>query len=169
MKVHSAVSRGALGAPGGLPLFTLAVLIGAMICATAAEKGAPAVPAVPAASSTNQVTVPVGSEIPQSVFIIPNSPKDGRNPFFPGSHAELPPTPKPIAPIDASSFVLNGITSPPKRTAMINGRTFEVGEQGEVRVPNGGKELIKCVEIGADSAIIEWKGQQVVLRFRSGP
>ena len=39
--------------------------------------------------------------------------------------------------------MLNGITSPPKRTAMINGRTFETGESGEVKLPTGAKALIK--------------------------
>jgi hypothetical protein len=52
---------------------------------------------------------------------------------------------------------------------MINGRTFEVGEQGEVRVPSGAKELIKVVEIGADSATIEFKGQRLLLHYRASP
>lgn len=169
MKFHFAASRGALAGPGrlpGVPLLTLAMLIGSMTYATAAANGTP--PPTPAAG-TNQAAAPGGEEIPKSVFVIPNSPREGRNPFFPGAHTDLPPTPRPAAPVDSSSFVLNGITSPPKRTAMINGRTFEVGESGEVRVPSGAKELIKCVEIGADSAVIEWKGQQVLLRFRSSP
>jgi hypothetical protein len=52
---------------------------------------------------------------------------------------------------------------------MINYRTFEVGEEGEVRLPNGAKELIKCEEIGGDSAVISVKGQRFILRFRSNP
>lgn len=108
-------------------------------------------------------------ELPQSVFVIPSSPKDGRNPFFPRSTfgADTVVTPKP-GHVEFSSFVLNGITSPPKRTAMINGRTFEVGEEGEVRLQGGGKEFIKCEEIRADSAVILVHGQRLELRFRSG-
>ena len=167
MKVQPAFSFGALISRNrrfAVPVLAVLLLVGKSNDAIAAAN--PTSPA-PAATSTNQVTVPL--EIPQSIFVIPNNPREGRNPFFPGSHAELPPTPRPQAPVDSSSFILNGITSPPKRTAMINGRTFEVGEEGKVRVPGGGLELIKCLDIGADSATIEWKGQQAVLRFRTNP
>ena len=164
MKVHSVSLR----IPRLLCAFGVGFLALTLLVATTSQASAAANPAppTPPATSTNQVAPP--SEIPQSVFVIPNNPREGRNPFFPGAHAELPQPVKPPATVDATSFVLNGITSPPKRTAMINGRTFEVGEEGEVRV-NGVKELIKCVEIGSDSAIIESKGQRIQLRFRSSP
>jgi len=165
MKVHFGFSFRRLafwGGRFGALLLTTALLVATTSQAAAANPGSPAAPA----PSTNQVTAPL--QIPQSVFVIPNGPRDGRNPFFPGAHTELPTQPKPPPQVDGSSFVLNGITSPPKRTAMINGRTFEVGEEGEVRV-GGAKELIKCVEIHDDSAIIEYKGQRLQLRFRSGP
>ena len=81
--------------------------------------------------------------------------------------APVPP-PNPNAPVDVSSFVLNGITSPPKRTAMINGRTFEAGEEGEVRLPSGGKAMIKCEEIRSDSAVILFNGVRRELRLRFG-
>ena len=108
--------------------------------------------------------------IPSSVFVIPSQPSEGRNPFFPQSTPPraIPPRPTPDAPLDTSWFVLNGITSPPKRTAMINGRTFETGEEGEVRLPSGAKMLIKCLEIRAESAIIETAGHRRELRLRSG-
>jgi hypothetical protein len=118
--------------------------------------------------------VPVVPEvqIPQSVFVVPSQPSDGRNPFFPQSRVGFqaaPPSTKPHENvIDTSSIVLNGITSPPKRTAMINGRTFEVGEAGEVRLPNGAKALIKCEEIKTESAIILINGQRRELRLRAG-
>lgn len=123
-------------------------------------------------TTTNQAPALAPVEIPQSIFVIPSNPKEGRNPFFPNSTfgVPLPPQVKPsIIPVDINSFVLNGITSPPKRTAMINGRTFEVGEEGEVRLPSGGKELIKCEDIGPDWAIISSKGQRRELRFHSSP
>jgi hypothetical protein len=116
-------------------------------------------------------TVPTVSlvEIPQSVFLIPSNPRDGRNPFFPQSVVAAPVvTWKPNSPVDLSSFVLNGITSPPKRTAMINGRTFEAGEEGEVKLASGGKALIKCEAIRADSAVIVVNGQRRELRLRLG-
>jgi len=107
--------------------------------------------------------------IPPSVFTIPATPRDGRNPFFPQSVVAAPViTFKPNSPLDFSSFVLNGITSPPKRTAMINGRTFEAGEEGEVKLASGGKVMIKCQEIKTDSAVILVNGQPRELRLRFG-
>jgi hypothetical protein len=71
-------------------------------------------------------------------------------------------------PNDISSLVLDGITSPPKLTAMINGRTFELREEGEVKSSAGGRVWIKCIEIKSDSIIIEVKGQRHELRLRPG-
>jgi hypothetical protein len=78
------------------------------------------------------------------------------------------PRPDPKTPIETINFILNGITSPPRRTAMINGRTFEPAEEGEVKLPSGGKMLIKVEEIKADSAVILVSGQRRELRLRSG-
>lgn len=108
--------------------------------------------------------------IPQSVFNIPNQPSEGRNPFFPQSTIKTAPQPQLHREntFDTTSFVLNGITSPPKRTAMINGRTFEPGEEGEVRLPAGGKMMIKVEEIKTESAIIIVGGVRHELRLRAG-
>lgn len=151
-----------------LPLITSGAvglfLVGVPSTGAAAAKDAKA----PAKSVANVHVVPE-VPIPQSTFIIPSQPSEGRNPFFPQSSARV--TPVKITPethIDATLFVLNGITSPPRRTAMINARTFEPGEEGEVRLPSGGKMLIKCLEIHADSATIVVGGQVRELRMRSG-
>jgi hypothetical protein len=106
--------------------------------------------------------------IPLSTFVIPSQPAEGRNPFFPQSTVRVPQRITSPSVIDASLFVLNGITSPPRRTAMINGRTFEPGEEGEVRLASGNKTLIKCEEIRAESAIIVVGGQHRELKLRSG-
>jgi len=108
-------------------------------------------------------------EIPQSVFPVPGHPRDGRNPFFPQSTLGLPqPKPKEVL-LDTSSFVLNGITpSGPKRTAIINNRTFEIGEEGEVKLPSGAKAMIKCEDIKTDTAVILYAGQRRELRLRLG-
>jgi hypothetical protein len=68
--------------------------------------------------------------------------------------------------IDLSSVVLNGLTGPPKRLAMINGRTFEAGESGEVRLPGGAKLQIQCEEIKDDSVTIVAAGERKELRLR---
>jgi len=126
-------------------------------------------PKAPARSRNSAVPVFTPVEIPQSVFVVPTSPKEGRNPFFPQSVAVASAVaPKNGAAVDVSGFVLNGITSPPKRTAMINGRTFEAGEEGELRLPSGAKVLIKCEQIGSDSTVILVNGVRRELRLRFG-
>ena len=59
-------------------------------------------------------------------------------------------------------------TSPPKRTAMINGRTFEVGEEQEIKLANGTRALVRCAEINGESAVIIVGGQRRELRLRFG-
>jgi hypothetical protein len=129
-------------------------------------------PKPPQRGAANLVPQFVPVEIPQSTFVIPSQPSEGRNPFFPQSNNGFQAAPiarhKETGAPDASAFVLNGITSPPRRTAMINGRTFEPGESGEVRLPNGSKALIKCEQIGNESAVILVNGQRREVRFRSG-
>lgn len=132
-----------------------------------ADKGLAAASA-PAKPSTQFQVVPE-VPIPQSVFVIPSQPAEGRNPFFPQSVVRaVPPKITPTNIVDPGAFVLNGITSPPRRTAMINGRTFEPGEEGEVRLPGGNKMLIKCEDIRAESAIIVVSGVRREIRLRSG-
>jgi hypothetical protein len=112
---------------------------------------------------------PGAVETAQSVFVIPSSSKEGRNPFFPDSTMGMPaPKPKVADPTEAYSFLLNGITSPPRRTAIINGRTFEAGEEGEVRMASGARILIKCEEITTDSARIIVNGEKKTLKLRVG-
>lgn len=132
---------------------------------------APAKPAKPpvaaAVPTTRADTAP---EIAKSLFIIPATPSEGRNPFFAPSRATPPPPVRvnPTNAVDTSGIVLNGLTGPPKRSAMINNRTFELGEEADIRLPGGAKLLIKCAEIKDDSATIIYNGQRRELRLRFG-
>lgn len=75
------------------------------------------------------------------------------------------PLPEPPSP---SALVLNGITSSPNQpTALINGRTFAVGEEGRVRV-GGTNATIRCLGIAAESVRLEVlaNGEEQVLRLR---
>jgi hypothetical protein len=143
-----------------LPLLVL--LPGIAVCSAAEKLSAQPEPTAVVASAEPSTPAP------QSVFEIPASPKDGRNPFFPRSKSEAPVVAQKAAVIETGSFVLNGITSPPKRTAMINGRTFEVGEAGEVKFQNGARVLITCIEIRDDAAVIKVGDQRRELRMRAG-
>jgi hypothetical protein len=143
----------------------LAVILGLPTVAWAGPK----TPAPPSGTSTNTPSIESPSfEIPASVFQVPSTPREGRDPFFPNSQLNAPVVKPKEAPLDFSGFVLNGITSPPKRTAMINGRTFEVGESGEIKLPNGTKSLIKCIDIKGESVVIDVNGQRLELRMRFG-
>jgi hypothetical protein len=136
---------------------------GAELLATAA--GAPA---------TN-LTASAEVVIPQSVFVVPSSPKEGRNPFFPMSVPVAPPQPvpttigKPAEPTDVvAGLVLKGtIPSGSKRSAIINGHTLDEGEEREVKMLNGAKVLVRCEEVRADSVVVLVRGQRLELRLRS--
>lgn len=105
--------------------------------------------------------------IPKSTFLV--DAKTSRNPFFPQSSTKKPDTKSSKPALDlASAIVLNGLTSPPKRTAMINGKTFEEGEAGDIKLGNGSRITIQCVEIRADGAVIAVNGQKRELRLRRG-
>jgi hypothetical protein len=145
-------------------------LVLSLLCPTVVQASATENPAKSTTRAATNIKVVPEVPFPQSIFSVPTQPGEGRNPFFPQSTVQVVIIPKITKdnPIESFSFVLNGITSPPRRTAMINGRTFEPGEEGEVRMPSGGKILIKCEEIKADSAVITVGGQRRELRLRSG-
>jgi len=113
-------------------------------------------------------------DVPRSVFVVPANLQQGRNPFFPHSTRGM--TQQPVAPvtqsrpvIDVSDLTLNGIVPTGAHpSAMINGRTFEVGEEGEVRMSNGQKLPVKLEEIKEESVIINVRGQKRELHLRRG-
>ncbi len=142
----------------------------ALLCPAGLSLAVPSKTSKPSAAATRSATVSKDAtnalaevEIPQSVFIIPANPKEGRNPFFPRSTTgvEAPKAKQTAAAVvDTSSIVLNGITPHPTPMVMLNGQTFEKGEEHEVKLPGGKKVMVKCEEIRADSAIILVNGTQ---------
>ena len=141
-----------------------------LLCPALAKASATENPGKSTSRAAANIKVVPEVPFPQSIFSVPTQPGEGRNPFFPQSTVQVVMITKvtPDNPIESFSFILNGITSPPKRTAIINNRTFEPGEEGEVRMPSGAKILIKCEEIKAVSAFIKVGGQRRELRLRSG-
>jgi hypothetical protein len=112
-------------------------------------------------------TVPGAPEIPKSVFTVPSSPQEGRDPFFPNSMRlyAMPATGTATnAAPAATTLVLSGISQGGHRLAIINNLPFEVGEAKEVLVP-GGRAKIRCVEIRADSVLVEVGGEVRELRL----
>jgi hypothetical protein len=123
--------------------------------------------------STNAPPAAARVEIPRSVFVVATQPSEGRNPFFPQSASKAAEPPKAVIAqkqVQADPFaslVLNGITSPPKATAMVNGRIFERGEVAEIKLPGGAKVLLRCEEIKTDSAVFQAGDQRRELRLHS--
>jgi hypothetical protein len=135
----------------GLPVLALGLLPGAV------------------AAADNKAGAAAPTEMTQSVFVIPATPQEGRNPFFPNSTMGMVVMrPRQTNQTETLSFVLNGITSPPRSTAIINGRTFEIGEEAEVKLASGTRVLVKCEEITTDSATISVNRERRVLRLRAG-
>jgi hypothetical protein len=133
-----------------------------LLCESMALGAAP--PAVPAAAA-----------IPLSVFVVPATREEGKDPFFPRSTR-----PYGTAPVKAASSTnrepvqpvielkLNGISgTADHRLAIINGRTFDQGEEAEVR-SGAGRVSVRVVEIKAEYVIVIAAGQQQVLRLRTG-
>lgn len=122
-----------------------------------------------AAAADNKTPATPSAEITQSVFTIPTTAQEGRNPFFPNSTmGVVVMRPRQTNQTETLSFTLNGITSPPRSTAIINGRTFEIGEEAEVKLASGTRVLVKCEEITTDSATITVNRERRVLRLRAG-
>ena len=134
--------KGGLGATGAL-------LILAAAGSFAAPKAAPTPAPTPA-----EVLPP-----PQSVFI--DRPDFGRDPFFPkskrrGAVVSTTPVVEPMA--NFGNLALKGISvNNERRLAIINNKTFEVGEEGEVRI-NGQPLKLKVTEIRDKSVVVEVNG-----------
>lgn len=96
----------------------------------------------------------------KSVFKMPLSPQEGRDPFFPEStHPYEDATPVTHA-LDASSFAVKGISMENGRyMVIINNHTFAVGDEGDVRTTSG-EVHVRLVEIRPNEAVIEVKGQR---------
>lgn len=140
-----------------------ALLSLAALVATAAQT--PAAPAGPSPAATN--AAPAEPEVPKSVFRIPVSPQEGRDPFFPQSTLNKPVVvATPALPTAIAELELKGISGGAgHRLAIINNRTFEVGEEGTV-LSNVGRVRIICKEINADSVRVNVNGQDRILTMR---
>ena len=103
-------------------------------------KAAPPKPMSPAAETN---APPADESLPKSEF----DEKGGKDPFFPMRVITPVDKPKDGASVGEGVMVLNGFSGTVTRPlAIINGRTFEVGEVAEVPT-TAGKLKIRCVEI----------------------
>ncbi len=109
--------------------------------------------------------------IPQSVFELPKTPQEGRDPFFPGStrpYGTLAATATNAPAAQVTQLALKALAgTAERRFATINNRVFEIGEEGEVTTP-GGRVRLRCLEIRESSVLIEVGGVRQQLRMRPG-
>jgi len=139
---------------------TAVSLVGSLNGAAATPAAGTNTVANPPLAGTNAVAA--AQPIPQSLFTIPTSKEEGRDPFFPKSDRLLAGSDpgKPAAPTPVFTLVLNGLSGAEgHRLAMINGYTLASGEEGDVPTP-AGRVRVRCVTIRNESALVEVAGEK---------
>ena len=108
------------------------------------------------AANAKPTAQPVETQVTRSVFILPSSPKEGRDPFFPDSNRpyEIAAAAKPVV-ADVSSLEVRGFSGElANRLVIINNHTFAVGDEGDV-ITSAGRIHLRCIEIRTNSVVIE--------------
>jgi hypothetical protein len=95
----------------------------------------------------------------ESVFVIPSSIKDGRDPFFPESTRTFENKVVASTVFEITSLKYMGLSGTQGHLfAIINNHTFTVGDDGDVMTTSGRVHL-RCVEINANEVLVEINGQ----------
>lgn len=99
-----------------------------------------------------------------SVFEIPSSVKDGRDPFFPESTrtseaaAAAAAAASTTRTAEITSLKVPGISGTPGHLlAIINNHTFAVGDEGDV-ITESGRLHLRCIDIQHDTVTVEVNG-----------
>jgi 2-methylaconitate cis-trans-isomerase PrpF len=108
---------------------------------------------------------------PQSVFVIPKKPTEGKDPFFPNAtrvYASDTPVKmtSPVVPVgDLSLKGISGTAAEP--LAIINTTTFTTGEENDV-ITSAGRMRIRCVAInmGNGTVLVQAGGERRELRLQ---
>jgi len=134
-----------------MKIFTFFILV--FVCSLAGQSAlaAPAPKKDSAAEKRAANSSAAEPEIPTSIFVAPVvDPKQGKDPFFPTSMRPYVRTTVHMTNAPSSlpaKLILTGLS---KKLAMVNGRTFAEGEEGDVNTDNGRKH-IRCIKIKEDS------------------
>jgi hypothetical protein len=155
--------------------------------AGAAATKTPAKTNVPNAAATAKTPAPAPGiakpepvPIPRSVFEVPKTPKDGRDPFFPESarpfgatagrtNTAAAPTAinlafKGLAGTAGAQFATISLVGVEGVTASVN---LAAGEEGDIVTPTR-RIRVRCIEIKGDSVVVETGGVRRELRLRAG-
>jgi len=161
MKLHLFPLRGSLIA------FALVAFVAALPAATTNSAAAKPVTAKNAAAAPVVLLLP-----PQSVFVLPKKPAEGKDPFFPSATrvytSDSATKPKEaITPIGELS--LKGISGTAvEPLAIINTTTFTVGEENEV-ITTTGRVRVRCIAINMTlgTAIVQVAGERRELQLQN--
>jgi hypothetical protein len=97
---------------------------------------------------------------PRSVFTLPMSSREGRDPFFPESqrlYEEI--GPRVAHTVDTSSFVIHGSSwQDGRRLVIINNHTFAAGDEGDVITADKVRVHLRVIRIHDDIVVIEANG-----------
>ncbi len=149
---------------GCIPSITIALVAFAFALPAATTK-----PATAKGEATNPALLPL---LPQSVFVIPKKPTEGKDPFFPGStrvhnvNIELKPK---VTEVVVGDLYLKGISgTAAEPLAIINNITFTTGEDNDV-LTSAGRMRVRCIEINmaAGTALVQVGGQRRELRLQA--
>jgi len=132
-----------------------------------------ATPKPAAGSPATLAATPLETEIHQSVFIVPTSPREGRDPFFPHTTrlfagTQTPSNVRTSQPSVVVELALKGISGTREHPlAIINNQTFSAGEENDV-VTGTRRVRIRCVEINvpAETVIVQIGNERRELRLR---
>jgi hypothetical protein len=128
--------------------------------ATAENQPAPN-QAVPAPKPVAQV-IP----IPKSVYVVPVKPEEGTDPFFPKAARVKAATPSTTPRSFSGDLVLKGFSGPAQhKLAIINNYTLATGEEADLHI-GAAHVHVRCIEVKADSVVIEIEGERRELRLR---
>lgn len=113
---------------------------------------------VPAVFGDPPKAAPVKPAPVRSVFVMPTSAREGRDPFFPESTRPYEDSAASKRTVDANAFAVKGISWEHGRPmVIINNHTFALGDEGDVLTANG-RMHIRLAEIKRDVVVIEVNG-----------
>ena len=148
-------------------------LAAALLGLTFTARAAQTPPAVVGTAKPPTNAAPAELELPKSVFLNPGASEGGKDPFYPLS-TRLRPVPSLVTTTTTNvaptvvQLDLKGISGAVnRRLAIINNRTFEVGEESELAV-NSGRVRVVCKEIMDDFVRVLVNGQERILHLRPG-
>ncbi len=101
---------------------------------------------------------PVPAHSVYSVFVMPASPREGRDPFFPESPRPYEESVSATNRADAGALLIKGLSYEHGHAmVIINNHTFAVGDEGDV-ISAGSHVHLRLIEIGAHAAVVEING-----------